>query len=130
MHDLVIRRGIVIDGTGQDRRNADVAVEGDTIAAIGDDIGPGRREIDADGLIVTPGFVDIHTHYDGQATWDSQLAPSSLHGVTTVVIGNCGVGFAPVRPGTSDFLINLMEGIEDIPGGRGVPPISGSVQDD
>ena len=128
MHDLVIRRGIVIDGTGQDRRNADVAVEG--IAAIGDDIGPGRREIDADGLIVTPGFVDIHTHYDGQATWDSQLAPSSLHGVTTVVIGNCGVGFAPVRPGTSDFLINLMEGIEDIPGGRGVPPIAGFVQDD
>ena len=129
MHDLVIRRGIVINGTGQDRRNADVAVEGDTIAAIGDDIGPGRREIDADGLIVTPGFVDIHTHYDGQATWDSQLAPSSLHGVTTVVIGNCGVGFAPVRPGTSDFLINLMEGIEDILGGRGVPPIAGSVQD-
>jgi N-acyl-D-aspartate/D-glutamate deacylase len=116
MHDLVIRRGTVIDGTGEDRRNADVAVDGGTITAMGDDIDAGHREIDADGMIVTPGFVDIHTHYDGQATWDSQLAPSSLHGVTTVIIGNCGVGFAPVRAGTSDFLINLMEGIEDIPG--------------
>jgi len=116
MHDLVIRQGIVIDGTGQERRIADVAVDDRDITAIGNDIGPGRREIHADGLVVTPGFVDIHTHYDGQATWDSQLAPSSLHGVTTAIIGNCGVGFAPVKPGTSDFLINLMEGIEDIPG--------------
>ena len=116
MHDLVIRQGTVIDGPGRDRNRADIAVVGGRISAIGNDIGPGRRELDAEGMIVTPGFVDIHTHYDGQATWDAQLAPSSLHGVTTVVIGNCGVGFAPVRPGTSDFLINLMEGIEDIPG--------------
>ena len=116
MHDLVIRQGTVIDGTGRDRSRADIALAGGRISAIGNDIGPGRRELDAEGMIVTPGFVDIHTHYDGQATWDAQLAPSSLHGVTTVVIGNCGVGFAPVRPGTSDFLINLMEGIEDIPG--------------
>ena len=116
MHDLVIRNGTVIDGTGQDRRNADVAVDDGNITAVGDDLDSGRREIDADGMMVTPGFVDIHTHYDGQATWDSQLAPSSLHGVTTVIIGNCGVGFAPVKAGTSDFLINLMEGIEDIPG--------------
>ena len=116
MHDLVIRHGTVIDGTGRDRRNADVAVDGDLITAVGGDLEAGRREIDAAGMIVTPGFVDIHTHYDGQATWDSQLAPSSLHGVTTAVIGNCGVGFAPVKSGTSDFLINLMEGIEDIPG--------------
>jgi N-acyl-D-aspartate/D-glutamate deacylase len=116
MHDLVIRQGTVIDGTGRDRRQADVGVDGGAITAIGHDIEPGRREIDAAGMIVTPGFVDIHTHYDGQATWDSQLAPSSLHGVTTAVIGNCGVGFAPVKSGTSDFLINLMEGIEDIPG--------------
>jgi len=116
MHDLVIRQGTVIDGTGRDRRHADIAVTGGLISAIGNDIEPGRRELDANGMIVTPGFVDIHTHYDGQATWDAQLAPSSLHGVTTAVIGNCGVGFAPVKPGTSDFLINLMEGIEDIPG--------------
>ncbi len=116
MHDLVIRHGTVIDGTGHRRRLADIAVDGSLISAIGHDIEAGRHEIDAGKMIVTPGFVDIHTHYDGQATWDSQLAPSSLHGVTTVVIGNCGVGFAPVQPGTSDFLINLMEGIEDIPG--------------
>ena len=116
MHDLVIRHGIVIDGTGQDRRQADVAVDGGDITAVGNDIGRGRREIDVEGMIVTPGFVDIHTHYDGQATWDSHLAPSSLHGVTTAIFGNCGVGFAPVKSGTSDFLINLMEGIEDIPG--------------
>ena len=116
MHDLVIRQGMVIDGTGEDRRITDVAVDGGRIAAVGSGIGPGRREIKAGGLLVTPGFVDIHTHYDGQATWDSQLAPSSLHGVTTAIFGNCGVGFAPVRPGTSGFLINLMEGIEDIPG--------------
>ncbi len=116
MHDLVIRQGIVIDGTGDPRRIADVGVDKGRISAVGRSIGPGRREIKADGLLVTPGFVDIQTHYDGQATWDPQLAPSSLHGVTTAVFGNCGVGFAPVRPGTSGFLINLMEGIEDIPG--------------
>ncbi|MDX2156697.1 MAG: amidohydrolase family protein [Hyphomicrobiaceae bacterium] len=116
MHDLVIRRGTVIDGSGSERRIADVAVDGGRITAVGSGLGRGRREIEADGLLVTPGFVDIHTHYDGQATWDSQLAPSSLHGVTTAIFGNCGVGFAPVKPGTSGFLINLMEGIEDIPG--------------
>ena len=78
--------------------------------------GPARQTIDADGLLVTPGFVDVHTHYDGQATWDSQLAPSCWHGVTTVVAGNCGVGFAPVHPGGEQELIELMEGVEDIPG--------------
>ena len=116
MHDLVIRNGTVVDGTGAARRIADVAVDGGTIAAVGAGIGRGHREIDARGLLVTPGFVDIHTHYDGQATWDPYLTPSSWHGVTTVVFGNCGVGFAPVRPGAAPYLINLMEGVEDIPG--------------
>ena len=95
---------------------ADVAVQDGKIAAVGPKLGAAKREIDAGGLIVTPGFVDIHTHYDGQATWDPFLAPSSWHGVTTTVFGNCGVGFAPVRPGKSDYLISLMEGVEDIPG--------------
>lgn len=116
MHDLVIRNGTVVDGTGREPHIADVAVDNGRITAVEKGAGAGRREIQADGLVVTPGFVDIHTHYDGQATWDGALAPSSLHGVTTAVFGNCGVGFAPVKPGTSDFLINLMEGIEDIPG--------------
>ncbi|MGH8769080.1 MAG: N-acyl-D-amino-acid deacylase family protein [Burkholderiales bacterium] len=116
MHDLVICGGIVVDGTGAPSRNADVAVDGETITGIGTRIGRGRREIDARGMLVTPGFVDIHTHYDGQATWDPYLTPSSWHGVTTVIFGNCGVGFAPVRPGTAPYLINLMEGVEDIPG--------------
>ena len=95
---------------------ADVAVQDGRIAAVGPKLGKGRREIDAAGLMVTPGFVDIHTHYDGQATWDPFVTPSSWHGVTTTVFGNCGVGFAPVRPGKSPYLINLMEGVEDIPG--------------
>ncbi|HUF20021.1 MAG TPA: amidohydrolase family protein [Burkholderiales bacterium] len=116
MHDLLIRGGTVVDGTGEPGRTADIAVDGGTIAAVGTGIGRGHREIDADGLLVTPGFVDVHTHYDGQATWDPYLTPSSWHGVTTTVFGNCGVGFAPVRPGTSPYLINLMEGVEDIPG--------------
>jgi N-acyl-D-aspartate/D-glutamate deacylase len=116
MHDLVIRGGIVVDGTGAPRRSADIAVDGESIAGIGTGIGRGRREIDARGMLVTPGFVDIHTHYDGQATWDPYLTPSSWHGVTTAIFGNCGVGFAPVRPGTAPYLINLMEGVEDIPG--------------
>lgn len=116
MHELVIRNGTLIDGTGAARRLADVAVDGGRITAVGDVPRRGKREIDAGGLLVTPGFVDIHTHYDGQATWDSTLTPSSWHGVTTAIFGNCGVGFAPVKPGTTDFLINLMEGVEDIPG--------------
>ncbi len=114
--DLVIRNGLVADGTGGPLRRADVAVEGDLITAVGDDVGPGRRQLDAEGLLVTPGFVDPHTHYDGQATWDSQLAPSSHHGVTTVAMGNCGVGFAPVAGDRHDWLIEMMEGVEDIPG--------------
>jgi N-acyl-D-aspartate/D-glutamate deacylase len=116
MFDLVIRNGTVIDGSGQPRKTADVAVQDGRIAAVGPKLGAGRREIDAGGLLVTPGFVDIHTHYDGQATWDPYITPSSWHGVTTTVFGNCGVGFAPVRPGQSGYLINLMEGVEDIPG--------------
>ena len=115
-HDLVIRGGHVADGLGGEPMPADVAVDGGTIAAVGTVSGRGTEEIDAAGLLVTPGFVDIHTHYDGQATWDSRLSPSSWHGVTTVVMGNCGVGFAPVRPDAHGRLISLMEGVEDIPG--------------
>jgi N-acyl-D-amino-acid deacylase len=114
--DLVIRNGTVVDGTGRARRRADVAVTGDRITEVGSDIATGRRELDADGLLVTPGFVDPHTHYDGQATWDPLLAPSAHHGVTTVAMGNCGVGFAPVAPDRHDWLIAMMEGVEDIPG--------------
>ena len=116
MHDVVIRNGTVVDGTGAAARVGDVAVDGDRIVEVGEVTGKGRQEIDADGLLVTPGWVDIHTHYDGQATWDPEVTPSSWHGVTTVVMGNCGVGFAPVRQGAQDFLIELMEGVEDIPG--------------
>ena len=116
VHDLVIRGGTVVDGTGTPPLTADVAVERGVIVAVGKVDGEARRVIDADGAIVTPGFVDIHTHYDGQATWDERLAPSSWHGVTTLVMGNCGVGFAPCRPSDHDRLIELMEGVEDIPG--------------
>lgn len=119
MHDLVIRNGRLVDGTGGPvLEGMSVAVDGSVITAMGPDaeIGPGSREIDAAGLLVTPGFVDIHTHYDGQATWDEELEPSTPHGVTTLVMGNCGVGFAPARPDKHDFLIELMEGVEDIPG--------------
>jgi len=114
--DLVIRGGNIIDGTGASARIGDVAIEAGRIVAVGQVDGKAEHEIDATGLAVTPGFVDIHTHYDGQVTWDQQLAPSCYHGVTTVVMGNCGVGFAPVQPGQQDFLIGLMEGVEDIPG--------------
>jgi N-acyl-D-aspartate/D-glutamate deacylase len=114
--DLVIRNGVVVDGTGAPARRVDIAIEGERIVAVGDDIDTGRRELDADGLLVTPGFIDPHTHYDGQATWDPLLAPSSHHGVTTVAMGNCGVGFAPVAPDRHDWLIAMMEGVEDIPG--------------
>jgi N-acyl-D-aspartate/D-glutamate deacylase len=115
-HDLVIRGGSVIDGTGTPAFTADVAVDDGRITAVGAVPGGGRQEIDADGALVTPGFVDIHTHYDGQALWDGRLAPSSWHGVTTVVMSNCGVGFAPVRAGDRTRLVELMEGVEDIPG--------------
>ncbi|WP_397591101.1 amidohydrolase family protein [Sphingorhabdus sp.] len=116
MHDLVIRGGTVVDGTGAARFVADVAVDGGIITAVGHISAQGREEIDATGKIVAPGFVDIHTHYDGQATWDSEMGPSSWHGVTTVVMGNCGVGFAPAKKDKHDWLIGLMEGVEDIPG--------------
>ncbi|MEQ9642325.1 MAG: amidohydrolase family protein [Alphaproteobacteria bacterium] len=116
MHDLVIRDGLIVDGTGQTAFAGDIAIEDGRVAAIGGKAGPGRREVAAAGRVVTPGFVDVHTHYDGQASWDPQLAPSSWHGVTTIVMGNCGVGFAPVRPDSHDYLIEMMEGVEDIPG--------------
>ena len=115
-HDLVIRGGLVVDGTGREPFVADIAIDGATLTTVGTVPGRGRRELDARGLVVTPGFVDIHTHYDGQAFWTSQLAPSSAHGVTTVVMGNCGVGFAPCRAVDRDRLVRLMEGVEDIPG--------------
>ena len=114
--DLVIRGGEVADGLGGALRSADVAVRDGRIVEVGQLTGSGKQEIDARGLLVTPGFVDIHTHYDGQVMWDSQLAPSSWHGVTTAVMGNCGVGFAPVRTRDHERLIELMEGVEDIPG--------------
>jgi len=114
--DLVIRNGTLADGRGGVLREADIAVAKGRIAAVGKVAGKGREEIDARGLLVTPGFVDIHTHYDGQATWDARMQPSSWHGVTTVVMGNCGVGFAPVRQADHGKLIELMEGVEDIPG--------------
>src|SRR5579875_1325243 len=115
MHDLVIRGGTIVDGTGAAAFTGDLAIDGGVIAAVGGTAGRGRREIDAAGLIVSPGWVDIHTHYDGQVAWDPYLSPSSWHGVTTVIIGNCGVGFAPVEPGKEDFLISLMDAVEDIP---------------
>jgi N-acyl-D-aspartate/D-glutamate deacylase len=115
IYDLVIRGGVVVDGTGRERFDADVAVHQGRIAAIGRVDGGGEEELDARGKLVTPGFVDIHTHYDGQATWDARLQPSSVHGVTTVVMGNCGVGFAPCRADDHDRLVRLMEGVEDIP---------------
>ena len=115
-HDLVIRGGTLVDGTGAAPISGDLAIDGDRISAIGSDVGEGHREIDATNLLVTPGWVDIHAHYDAQATWDPMLSPSSEHGVTTVVLGNCGVGFAPVRESLRNELIDLMEAVEDIPG--------------
>ena len=114
-YDLVVRGGTVYDGTGADPVEADVAIKGRTIVKVGKIDGRGAEEIDATGRIVTPGFVDIHTHYDGQITWEHRLSPSSNHGVTTVVMGNCGVGFAPTRPEDHQLMVKLMEGVEDIP---------------
>ncbi|MCH9675537.1 MAG: amidohydrolase family protein, partial [Gammaproteobacteria bacterium] len=116
MHDFVIRHGTVIDGTGQAPFSGDVAIDDGKISALGRVTGQGKREFDAKGQLVTPGWVDAHTHYDGQATWDSEMTPSAWHGVTSIVMGNCGVGFAPARREQHDWLINLMEGVEDIPG--------------
>ena len=114
-YDLIIRGGLIADGTGQPCFAGDVAVRDGKIAAVGIVDGSADEEIDATGRLVTPGFVDIHTHYDGHATWTHRLAPSSQHGVTTVLTGNCGVGFAPCKPEDHDRLIHLMEGVEDIP---------------
>src|SRR5437868_15474620 len=116
MYDLIVKGGRIVDGTGAPAFTGDIAVTDGRIVEIGRVTGQARRTLKADGRLVTPGFVDVHTHYDGQVTWDSQLAPSCWHGVTTVVVGNCGVGFAPVRPGRQQELIELMEGVEDIPG--------------
>ena len=117
MHDLIIRGGSIVDGTGRAPRTDDLAIDAERITAVGQ-LGDreATRTIDAAGLLITPGFVDVHTHYDGQATWDDVLAPTAWHGVTTLVMGNCGVGFAPARPDQRDWLIGLMEGVEDIPG--------------
>src|SRR4051812_47880496 len=117
MHDLIIRGGTLVDGTGAAARTADVVVDDGRITSVGAaGGGQARREIDARGLLVTPGFVDVHTHYDAQATWDPYLTLSGFHGCTTVVMGNCGVGFAPAAPDRHEWLIGLMEGVEDIPG--------------
>jgi len=115
-YDLVIRNGTIADGSGGQLREGDVAIQDGHIAQVGKVKSQGREEVDAKGLLVSPGFVDIHTHYDGQATWDERLIPSSWHGVTTAVMGNCGVGFAPVKPANRERLLELMEGVEDIPG--------------
>ncbi|MBM3623321.1 MAG: amidohydrolase family protein [Alphaproteobacteria bacterium] len=116
MHDIVIRGGKIVDGTGATAVHGDVAIDGERIVQVGGKAGPGRRDVKAEGRIVTPGWVDVHTHYDGQATWDPVLAPSSWHGATTIAFGNCGVGFAPVRSEHQQALIEMMEGVEDIPG--------------
>ena len=113
--DLVIRGGTVVDGTGGPMKEADVAFSDGHIAEVGVVTAAGQEEIDARGRLVMPGFVDVHTHYDAQVTWSNQILPSSCNGVTTVLMGNCGVGFAPVRPDHHDMLISLMEGVEDIP---------------
>src|SRR3979411_1547072 len=115
MHAIVIRGGSIIDGSRQPAFAGDVAIAAGKIAAVGGKQGPARREIDADGLLVTPGWVDVHTHYDGQAMWDPLLAPSCWHGVTTVMFGNCGVGFEPVKKHHRGALMDLMEGVEEIP---------------
>ena len=115
MHDIIIRNGRIIDGTGAPEFVADIAIDGDRISAVGRDLGPGEREIDAQGKLVAPGWIDIHTHMDAQVSWDPYLTPSCWNGVTTVVMGNCGVGFAPVRPTDREWIMDLMDAVEDIP---------------
>jgi len=115
MHDIVIRGGTLVDGTGAPSYSGDLAIDKGIITQVGGKAGPAQRNIDAAGSLVAPGWVDIHTHYDGQATWDPYLSPSTWHGVTTAIMGNCGVGFAPVKPQDRDWLIRVMEGVEDIP---------------
>ncbi len=125
MFDLIVRNGLVVDGSGAEPFVADVAVVNGTIADVGPTLaGSATREFDATGLMVTPGWVDVHTHYDAQASWDPYLTPSSWHGVTTAVMGNCGVGFAPAAPDRHEWLIELMEGVEDIPGSAMVEGIT------
>ena len=114
-NDLIIRNGLIVDGTGNEAFHADIAVQNETIAEIGKLSNKASREIDAEGALVTPGFIDLHTHFDAQAGWDPALTPISWHGVTTALIGNCGVTFAPCRPKDRQFLANMMEAIEDIP---------------
>ena len=117
MFDMLVKNGTLVDGTGAPARRADVALRAGRVVAVDAAIDADAREVvDATGRIVTPGFVDPHSHFDGQVTWDPELGPTAWHGVTTTVMGNCGVGFAPVRPGTESYLIQLMEGVEDIPG--------------
>ncbi|MGH9302496.1 MAG: amidohydrolase family protein, partial [Acidimicrobiales bacterium] len=116
MLDVAIKGGTIVDGTGGPSFGADVGVRDGHIVEIGALTESARQIIDADGAVVTPGWIDVHTHYDGQVLWDDVLEPSASNGVTTLVMGNCGVGFAPVRPGDHDALIDLMEGVEDIPG--------------
>ncbi len=115
--DLIIRNGTIVDGSGGEPFVGDVAISGGTIVGVEQVDGDALREIDATGLLVTPGFIDLHTHYDGQAIWSDRLTPSSAHGVTTVVMGNCGVGFAPCRAQDHETLVDLMAGVEDVPGG-------------
>jgi len=133
MHDVVIRGGKIVDGTGKPAFIGDVAIAKGQIAAVGKDLGGAQKIINAEGLLVTPAWVDVHTHYDGQVAWDEQMTPSLWHGVSTVVMGNCGVGFAPATPDRHNWLIGLMEGVEDIPGPalaagcRGVGRASGNI---
>ena len=116
MYDLVIRNGLIYDGNGSPPFLSNIGITDSVIKEIGDVKSTGKKEIDAKDHIVTPGFIDIHTHFDGQVTWDALLTPSNFHGVTTAIMGNCGVGFAPCLPEKRDWLIGLMEGVEDIPG--------------
>jgi N-acyl-D-amino-acid deacylase len=116
MYDLIIKNAFIVDGSGTPGFKGDVAVLGDTIAAVGEIDGSAKETLDAKGALLTPGWVDHHTHYDGQVTWDPYFTPSGWHGVTTVVMGNCGVGFAPCKAEQRDWLVQVMEGVEDIPG--------------